>query len=70
MIGVEDLQRSKAFYSEGLGCEVEQDYPSFVHLNLGEGSSKLALYPREAAAGDAGVSAEGSGSAGCRSTTS
>jgi catechol 2,3-dioxygenase-like lactoylglutathione lyase family enzyme len=61
MLGVEDLARSKTFYADGLGCKVEQDYPQFVSLNLGEGSSSLALYPREAAAQDAGVSAEGSG---------
>jgi uncharacterized protein len=61
MLGVEDLARSKVFYSDGLGCKVEQDYPSFVLLNLGNGSSSIALYPREAAAQDAGVSAEGSG---------
>jgi uncharacterized protein len=61
MIGVEDLARSKKFYGEGLGCTIAQDYPSFVSLDLGEGSSSLALYEREAAAQDAGVSAEGSG---------
>jgi catechol 2,3-dioxygenase-like lactoylglutathione lyase family enzyme len=61
MLGVEDLARSKAFYVEGMGGTVEQDYPGFVRLNLGEGSSSLALYPREAAAQDAGVPAEGSG---------
>src|ERR687892_902085 len=61
MIGVESLDRSKKFYAEGLGCEIAQDYPHFVALNLGEGSSSLALYPREAAAQDAGVSPEGSG---------
>jgi catechol 2,3-dioxygenase-like lactoylglutathione lyase family enzyme len=61
MIGVEDLARSKKFYAEGLGCEVEQDYPNFVNMNLGEGSSRLALYERHAAAADAGVPAEGSG---------
>jgi catechol 2,3-dioxygenase-like lactoylglutathione lyase family enzyme len=59
MIGVEDLARSKKFY-EDLGCKVEQDYPHFVKLDLGDGSS-LALYNREAAAQDAGVSSEGSG---------
>jgi uncharacterized protein len=32
-----------------------------VSFNLGAGSSSLALYEREAAARDAGVSAEGSG---------
>ena len=61
MLGVEDLARSKKFYGEGLGCTVEQDYPQFISFNLGDGSSSLALYEREAAAQDAGVSSEGSG---------
>jgi predicted enzyme related to lactoylglutathione lyase len=61
MIGVEDLARSKKFYGEGLGCSIDQDYPSFVSFNLGEGSSSLALYEREAAAADAGVPSKGSG---------
>jgi catechol 2,3-dioxygenase-like lactoylglutathione lyase family enzyme len=61
MLAVDDLARSKAFYADGLGCKVEQDYPGFLKLNLGEGSSSLALYPRDAAAQDAGVSPEGSG---------
>ena len=61
MLGVDDLARSKAFYGDGLRCAIEQDHPNFVSLNLGEGSSTLALYPREAAAQDAGVSSEGSG---------
>jgi uncharacterized protein len=61
MLAVDDLARSKAFYADGMGCKVEQDYPGFVLLNLGDGSSSLALYPRDAAAQDAGVSPEGSG---------
>jgi uncharacterized protein len=61
MIGVQDLERSKKFYREGLGCKIAQDHPHFVSFNLGEGSSSLALYEREAAARDAGVSPEGSG---------
>lgn len=61
MLGVEDLARSKKFYAEGLGCAIDQDYPHFISLNLGEGSSSLVLYQREAAAKDAGVSSEGSG---------
>ncbi len=52
MIGVEDLARSKTFYGDGLGCTIDQDYPQFVKFNLGEGSSSLALYEREAAAQD------------------
>ena len=61
MIGVQDLTRSKQFYGEGLGCTIEQDHPHFASFNLGDGSSSLALYEREAAAQDAGVSSEGSG---------
>jgi uncharacterized protein len=61
MIGVDDVARSKQFYADGLGCAIDQDYPHFVSFNLGEGSSSLALYQREAAAQDAGVSSEGSG---------
>jgi hypothetical protein len=59
MIGVKDIARSKKFYAD-LGAKIEQDYPQFVNLKLGEGSS-LALYEREAAAQDAGVPSEGSG---------
>ena len=64
MLGVEDLARSKKFYAEGLGCTVDKDYPGFVSLDLGSGSSSLALYERAAAAADAGVSPQGSGFSG------
>ena len=70
MIGVEDLARSKKFYGEGLGCTIDQDHPHFASFNLGDGSSALALYQREAAAQDAGVSSEGSGFRGVSFTTS
>lgn len=61
MLGVNDLARSKKFYGEGLGCVIAQDYPHFVLITLGDKSSSLALYEREAAAQDAGISSEGSG---------
>ena len=61
MLGVENLDRSKAFYGDGLGCKIDKDSPNFVQFDLGEGSSSLALYEREAAAQDAGVLPEGSG---------
>ena len=70
MIGVQDLARAKKFYGDGLGGTIEQDYPSFVSLSLGDGSSSLALYEWDAAAADAGVSPEASGFRGSRSTTS
>jgi catechol 2,3-dioxygenase-like lactoylglutathione lyase family enzyme len=43
MIGVRDLDRSKKFYGEGLGCTIAQDYPGFVSLSLGDGSSLSCL---------------------------
>jgi catechol 2,3-dioxygenase-like lactoylglutathione lyase family enzyme len=61
MLGVQDMARAKRFYVGGLGAAIQQDYPGFVLLNLGEGSSSLALYEWDAAARDAGVSPEGSG---------
>lgn len=61
MLGVRDVERAKKFYVEGLGCGIDQDYPGFVRCDLGDGSSKLALYAWDAAADDAGVSPEGSG---------
>ncbi|NED99542.1 VOC family protein [Phytoactinopolyspora halotolerans] len=60
MLGVSDLARAKQFYAD-LGGTVTQEYPGFARLDLGEGSSSLALYPWEQVAKDAGVSAEGSG---------
>jgi len=60
-LGVSDVNRAKQFYSEGLGCPIEKDYPGFVSFNLGDGSSALALYTWEALANDAGVSLDGSG---------
>jgi len=70
MIGVRDLDRSKKFYGEGLGGTIAQDYPGFVSLSLGDGSSSLALYEWGAAAADAGVSPRDPGSVASRSTTS
>ncbi|MEU1328789.1 VOC family protein [Streptomyces sp. NPDC005865] len=61
MLGVADLERAKKFYVGGMGCGLDQDHPGFVRCSLGDGSPMLALYEREAAARDAGVSAEGSG---------
>lgn len=61
MLGVQDFNRAKQFYGEGLGCPVAQEYPGFVSFNLGEGSSTLALYPWEAAADEAGMAPEGNG---------
>jgi catechol 2,3-dioxygenase-like lactoylglutathione lyase family enzyme len=54
MLGVDDMARARRFYGEGLGCTILQDQPQFVSFSLGDASSSLALYPRQAAARDAG----------------
>jgi len=61
LIGVKDLEGSKRFYGEGLGCPIDKDYPQFVSFKLGNGSPEFGLYPREALAADAGVDPKGSG---------
>lgn len=55
-----DLERSKRFY-ERLGCEVDEDHPGFVSFKMGDASTYLSLYGREALADDAGVPSEGGG---------
>jgi catechol 2,3-dioxygenase-like lactoylglutathione lyase family enzyme len=60
-IGVGDIGRSKEFYNQGLGLPIHKDAGELVSLDVGDGSSMLALYRREALATDAGVDPEGSG---------
>jgi uncharacterized protein len=60
-LGVKDLNRAKEFYGKGLGWPIQQDYPQWVSFSLNGGSSALGLYSWDALAGDAGVSASGSG---------
>ena len=61
MLGVQDLAAARKFYVEGMGAEIVHDFPHYIALSLGEGSSTLALYRWETAAADAGVPSEGSG---------
>jgi uncharacterized protein len=60
-LGVKDLMRARSFYSEGLGWPIQQEDDSWVCFLLGDGSSALALYPWNELAGDARVSAAGTG---------
>jgi extradiol dioxygenase family protein len=32
MLGVQDLNRSKKFHGEGLGCTIDQDHPTHVRV--------------------------------------
>jgi hypothetical protein len=58
-LGVTDLNRSIAFYKDGLGLPLHSQYEDIAFFNLT--GSWLALYPRTELAKDAGVSPEGSG---------
>jgi catechol 2,3-dioxygenase-like lactoylglutathione lyase family enzyme len=58
-LGVHDLDRSVQFYRDGLGLPM-RDGPEGIAFFETRGTW-LSLYPREALAADATVSAEGSG---------
>jgi catechol 2,3-dioxygenase-like lactoylglutathione lyase family enzyme len=60
-LGVRELARAKAFYTEGLGWPVHAEEGDWVCFMLDGGSTAFALYPWEALAQDAGVAAEGTG---------
>jgi predicted lactoylglutathione lyase len=61
LLGVADVKASKQFYVEH-GLEVAKSFGSKYVEFAGTGGLTLALYPRKAAAKDAGVPPEGSGS--------
>ena len=60
LLGVEDMDRSKRFYTEGLGWEVEQDYGVSVFFEP-NGGSLVGFYGRDGLAALVGTSPEGSG---------
>ena len=62
LLGVEDVKATKAFYVER-GFAVGKSFGSkYVELDTPGAAVNLALYPRKAAAKNAGVDPEGSGS--------
>ncbi|WP_433756380.1 glyoxalase [Nocardia sp. CA-135398] len=62
LLGVDDVKATKQFYVDH-GLTVAKSFGSkYVEFDTPASSIKLALYGRRAAAKDAGVSAEGSGS--------
>ena len=62
-LGVGDLDRSVYFYRDGLGLPLWGSYELGIAFFTLQGTW-LALYPREALAGDANVPAEGGGFSG------
>jgi uncharacterized protein len=60
-LGVSDVPRARQFYGDGLGWPVQQAQGEWASFAVGDGSSVLALYSREALAADAGMAPDGSG---------
>jgi catechol 2,3-dioxygenase-like lactoylglutathione lyase family enzyme len=63
LLGVEDMDRSERFYTEGLGWEVGQDYGVSVFFEP-NGGSLVGFYGRDGLAALVGTSPEGSGFSG------
>jgi uncharacterized protein len=60
LLGVRNMDRSKRFYTEGLGWEVQRDYGISVFFES-HGGSLVGFYGREGLAANVGASPEGSG---------
>jgi catechol 2,3-dioxygenase-like lactoylglutathione lyase family enzyme len=60
LLGVRDMDRSKRFYTEGLGWKVQRDYGVSVFFEP-NGGSLVGFYGRDGLAANVGVSPEGSG---------
>jgi len=63
LFGVRDMDRSKRFYTEGLGWKVQQDFRISVFF-VPHGGSLVGFYGRDGLAASVGASPEGSGFSG------
>ena len=68
LLGVNDMERSKRFYTEGLGWEVQDDYRVSVFF-VPHGGSLVGFYGRDGLADMVGVSPEGAASVAWSSIT-
>ncbi len=60
LLGVRDMDRSKQFYTEGLGWKVQRDFGVSVFF-VQHGGSTVGFYGRDGLAASVGASPEGSG---------
>jgi predicted lactoylglutathione lyase len=60
LLGVRDMDRSKRFYAEGLGCKTQRDYGISVFFEP-HGGSLVGFYGRDGLAAENGASPGGSG---------
>jgi uncharacterized protein len=63
LLGVRDMDRSKKFYTEGLGWKIQHDYRISVFF-VQHGGSLVGFYGRDGLAASVGASPEGSGFSG------
>ena len=63
LLGVNDMERSKRFYTEGLGWKVQNDYKISVFF-VPHGGSLVGFYGRDGLADMVGASPDGSGFSG------
>src|SRR5215472_6249546 len=63
LLGVQDMEWSRRFYTEGLGWQVQNDYKISVFF-VPHGGSLVGFYGRGGLAGMVGVGPEGSGFSG------
>jgi len=63
LLGVQDMERSKRFYVEGLGWKVDRDYGVSVFFGS-DGGSLVVFYGREGLAAEVGAGPQGSGFSG------
>ena len=69
LLGVRDMERSKRFYTEGLGWKVEKDYRVSVFF-VSDGGSLVGFYGRDGLADEVARAQRAAGSAGWSSRTS
>ncbi|MFJ4670716.1 VOC family protein [Kitasatospora purpeofusca] len=63
LLGVQDLDRAKRFYVEGLGWKIKNDFGVSVFFES-DGASPVGFYDRKGLADQVGTDAEGSGFSG------
>lgn len=63
LLGVQDMDRAKQFYTEGLGWKIKHDYGISVFFES-DGASPVGFYGREGLADQVGTSSEGTGFSG------
>jgi catechol 2,3-dioxygenase-like lactoylglutathione lyase family enzyme len=63
LLGVRDMNRSKRFYTDGLGWKVQRDYGISVFF-VPHGGSLVGFYGLDGLAASVGASPEGSGFSG------